>query len=386
MKRPLLALLLLWAGFLAACGRVERKVRIVTLTELTGPQAAFGVGIRRAAALALAERRDALLAAGWNVELAAFDANSSPPELESTIRRIAADADTVCAVVHTDTPGNLLASGIFHSAGMGHVLPAETASLPDAASQPETFFLSPDDRSHGISDAEWSASRGYTRILLTADSNAHALSIGAGFRERAEALGSTIYTFRIPSDGNLTDWGSSFASIRPDLVYFSGSSQFVPPLLDRISTSGFSGPFFMAQSRPEDLPPQNLISDTLALVFSPATTDFEGSLGMQPTLENYRAAYGTNPPALAALGYDAAAICAAPLLEKYAWYANPSSARAQVVAAWHSGVVYRGITGSYPFGGKRPCRIPIYLRAGSPEAVWAPVAAPEPIGAALFDC
>ena len=142
----------------------------------------------------------------------------------------------------------------------------------------------------------------------------------------------------------------------------------------------------MAQSNPEDLPPQNLTSDTLALVFSPATTDSEGSLGMQPTLEKYRAAYGTNPPALAGLGYDAAAICAAPLLEKNAWYSSPSSARAQVVAAWNSGGVYRGITGSYSFGGKRPCRIPIYLRAGNPEAVWTPVVAPEPIGATPFDC
>jgi ABC-type branched-subunit amino acid transport system substrate-binding protein len=386
MKRPLLALLLLWAGFLAACGRVERKVRIVTLTELTGPQAAFGVGIRRAAALALAERRDALLAAGWNVELAAFDANSSPPELESTIRRIAADADTVCAVVHTDTPGNLLASGIFHSAGMGHVLPAETASLPDAASQPETFFLSPDDRSHGISDAEWSASRGYTRILLTADSNAHALSIGAGFRERAEALGSTVYTFRILSDGDFNDWPASFASIRPDLVYFSGSSQYIPRLLSWISTSGLSIPFFMAQSTPEDLPPQDPISDTLAIIFSPATTDSKGLLGMRPAMEDYRAAYGANPPALAALGYDGAAICAAPLLEKNAWNLGSSSARAQVVAAWRSGGVYHGITGSYPFGGKRPCRIPIFFRAGNPEAEWTPRVAPEPNGGALFDC
>jgi ABC-type branched-subunit amino acid transport system substrate-binding protein len=386
MKGLLLALLLLWAGVLAACGRVERKVRIVTLTNLTGPQAVYGGGIQRAAALALEERRSALLTAGWDVELAAFDANGSLPELENTIRRITADPDTVCAVVHTDPAGNLSASRVFHSAGIAHILPAETASPPDAASQPETFFLSPDDRSHGISDAEWAASRGYARIFLTTDSDEHALSIGAGFHDRAETLGLTVYAFRILSERDLSEWMSSFASIRPDMVYFSGSSQFVPSILDRITGSGFSGSFFFAQSRPEDPPPQDLISDTFPLMFSPATVDSGGLIGIQPAMENYRTAYGADPPAMAALGYDAAAFCTSPLLDKNPWDASPSSARSWMVARLRSGGVFHGITGSYTFGGKRPCRIPIYFRAGNPGAFWTPFSTPEPTRGAPSDC
>ena len=378
-----LALLILSAGILAACGRVERRVRIAVLTDLTGPHSISGEGIRHATALALEDRRGALLLAGWNVELVAFDAHGSTPEWGTTLHRIAADPGIVCAVVHTVSEENLSATEIFHSAGVALVLPAETASLPSAASQPGILFLSPDDRSHGASDAEWALSYSSVRIFLTTDSDIHSLAIGEGFRDRAQAGGSTVYTFRIHTTQDLSDWTSSFKSIRPDLVYFSGSSSLAQSILDRMADSGFPGSLFFAQDNPEDPLPASFVSESVPLIFSPATADSAGAAGLPAAMDNYRTAYGADPPAIAALGYDAAALCLSPLLKKNAGDLSPTDTRSWLLEQLRAGGVFQGLTGSYKFSGERPGRIPIYLRAKTPGSGWTPAPTPEPAPRAI---
>jgi ABC-type branched-subunit amino acid transport system substrate-binding protein len=383
VNRAALALLILSAGILAACGRVERRVRIVLLTDLTGPHSVSGEGIRRAAALALAERRHMLLEAGWNVDLVAFDAYGSAPGWQTTLRAVSADPDAVCAVVHTDTNGNLSAAEIFHSAGIALVLPAETASLPSAVSRPETVFLSPDDRTHGASDAEWALSHSAARIFLTTDSGPHALSIGDGFRDRAQAGGSTVYVFRIHTAQDLSAWTSSFKSIHPDLVYFSGSSTLAQSILGRMAASGYPGSLFFAQDNPEDPLPATFASESVTQMFSPATADSAGAAGVPALLEAYRTAYGADPPATAALGYDAAAFCLSPLLKNNAGGMIPSDARSWFLDQLRAGGVFHGLTGVYNLDGERPGRIPIYLHAQTPGSEWAPVPTPGPVPRAI---
>jgi ABC-type branched-subunit amino acid transport system substrate-binding protein len=375
VNRVRLALLILSAGMLAACGRVERKVRIAVLSDLTGPRSASGEGIRLAAALALEERRAALLAAGWNVELEAFDAGGPAPDWDATLRSIAADPLTVCAVLHAGRDVNFSAADIFQSAGLAFVLPAETALLPSSVSSLPAVYLAPDDRIHGASDAGWALSRSPARILLTTDSDPHALSIGEGFRDRAQSGGSAVFSYRINTPQDLSDWSASFKSIRPDLVYFSGSSGLAQSILERMAASGSAGPLFYAQDDPEDPLPAAFASESLPLVFSPATADSAGAAALSAARDKFHAAYGADPPALAALGYYAAAICLSLLLQRNPADLLPTDARSWVLDRLRAGGVFSGLTGSYSLDGERPGRVPIYLHAPKPGSAWTPAAA-----------
>jgi ABC-type branched-subunit amino acid transport system substrate-binding protein len=373
VNRARLALLILSAGMLAACGKVERRVRIAVLADLTGPRSVSGAGIRRAAALALEDQRGALLAAGWNVELAAFDANIPVPEWVTTLHTVAADPEVVCAVAHSASGGNLSAADIFHSAGLALVLPAETAAPPSAASRPETVFFSPADRTHGESDAEWALSQSAARILLTTNSDGHALAIADGFRIRAQSGGSAVYTLQIQTGQGLSGWMASFKSIHPDLVYFSGSSSLAGSIIQQMAASGSAGPFFFAQSEPEDPLPADFDSESIRLLFSPATADSAGVAGVSALEEKYRAAYGAEPPALAALGYDAASLCLSLLLKRKAGDGTPSAVRSRVTDLLQAGGMFQGVTGSYPLTGNRPGRVPVFSRAENPGSGWIPL-------------
>ncbi len=264
MNRASAALLFLAAGILAACGRAERKVRIAVIADLTGPN--FVILARESTARRRSPSRtgsDALRAAGWDVNLAAFDAAGTSPDLGTTARNIAADPDTACAIVRTGSVGNFAAAEIFHAAGIASILPAETSPLPDPASLPNTIFLSPDDRSHGASDAEWVLSRGDTRILVTTDADPRALAIAGGFRDAAQSGGARSTPFRSNPRQDLSDWTAYAQSIHPDLMYFSGSSQLALSLLDQMTASGlrvrFSSPRTSRRIRcPANLNPNSL--------------------------------------------------------------------------------------------------------------------------------
>jgi ABC-type branched-subunit amino acid transport system substrate-binding protein len=376
MIRARPTLLLLAAGILAGCGRAERTIHLILLTDLTGPRAVYGEGIHRAATLALADRRGALLAAGWDVNLLAYDAAGSTTKLETTARGITADPAAFCAVVQTTSDGNLAAAKIFHSAGITNILPAETTALPNPASQPETIFLSPDDRAHGASDAGWALTRKAARILLTTDSNAHALSIADGFRARAQAGNAAVYDYRIDSNRDLADWTSTYQSIHPELVYFSGSSTLALSLLDRMAASGFTGLLFFAQDDPEDPLPASFKSETVTLAFSSATVDSAGAAGRLPAIPNFRSTYGADPPAIAALGYDAASFCVSPLLKKETTGMSGASARVWVLDQLLGNDIMKGVTGSYPFAAGRPSRLPVFIGEMKAGFEWTPVQMP----------
>jgi ABC-type branched-subunit amino acid transport system substrate-binding protein len=365
-------LLLLWAGILAGCGKAEHRVRIVTLTDLTGPQALFGDGIRTAAALALAEKQADLEAAGWQVELVSYDAHSSAQDLTSTITRIAAQTDIACALVHTGTAGNLSAVQIFRAAGIPAVLLAETAPLPDGYSSPQTIWLSPDDRTHGSGNADWMAIHNYANVFLIADTGEHAQGIQAGFLPHAEALGLRITLFRIAPDQDPSAWIPSFMSAPPQLVYYSGSPDSIPSILADLEGLEFRGSFFFAESEGEDALPKRFASEHIRLFFSPATAHSEDFFRPVQFAEKYRNAYKTDPPPLSALGFDAAALCILPLLDTNAADPSRPSPRMEIISRWQSGEEWEGVTGVYSFAGGRPCRTWIYTPAEDSNAVWIP--------------
>jgi ABC-type branched-subunit amino acid transport system substrate-binding protein len=373
------ACFLLWAGFLAGCGRVERRVRIITLTNLTGPQALFGDGIRTAGALALKEQQAALENAGWRVELTSYDDRGSAQDLAAIVTQIAAQTDVACAVVHTSTSGNTLAIQILRTAGIPTVLPAETAPVPDGFSAPKTVWLSPDDRAHGAGDAGWMAANDYTQVFVLGGTGEHALNIQEGFLLRAEALGLRVTQFQYSAQQNPPAWILAVQSASPQLVYYSGSSDSIllSILLD-LESSGFHGSFFYAESEAENRLPERYSSQEITLFFSPAAAHSEDFSRPGQFAEKYREAYATDPPPLSALGFDAVTFCLLPLLGVNAADPSGSSPRAGIIAYWQSAKAWEGVSGIYSFGGERPCRTWVYTQSKDSTPVWIPALLSDP--------
>jgi branched-chain amino acid transport system substrate-binding protein len=377
MMRSALGFLLL-AGALISCGRAGREVRIATLTDLTGPRAFFGEGIRRAAGLAAEEWAPGLQSSGWRVRLDAYDAFGAQEAFTDTVHRMAADPEIACAVIHTDTDGNEQAIRIFHTAGLANILPAETADFDPGGLPPETAVLPPSDLRRGAAAADWSNARGDGKILLLFDSGARAVAVADGLRNRADALGLAVYALTISDGEGVSRKISPFLAVKPDSIFYSGSPQIGLPVLQYLDHAGFSGPFFYIESEAEDRLPDAFSSDTVPLFFSPAAPDSEPFASTPSFSEKYRAAYGEDSSPLAEPGYDAATFCLASLLAAGRNEAGPLPSRSRVASFLHSGKLFQGVTGSYEFSGGRSCIVAIYRFQPPPSAAW--VRLPESAG------
>jgi ABC-type branched-subunit amino acid transport system substrate-binding protein len=377
MTARILALLLLGVGIFSGCGDAARRLKLVILTDLTGPDATTGSGIRKAAALALEADREALENDGWGVDLTAYDAHGSAQDFSAAVTRIVSQPDVICAVVHTGTAGNLLAVPLLRLAGIPAVFPAETAPLPENDPLAGTLWLSPDDRIHGAADAEWAAAGGFGGVLLLAESGGHSRTVADSFLQRAETLHLTVTPFRVSSGPYSSDWIPSFNSAAPQLVYYSGSAFAIPSFLAELERSGFHGSFLYAEGEVEDRIPSSFESDSIRLLFSPAAYHSEDFFQEDPFAEKYRRAYGADSPPLSELGFDASALCLEPLLSARAENPNRPAAREVILAAWRSGGTWEGLGGVYSLGGPRPCRTWMYSPPHDSITVWMPVPAPN---------
>jgi ABC-type branched-subunit amino acid transport system substrate-binding protein len=373
------AILLLTAFVLAGCQRSGRGLRIAILTDLTGPQAEFGQGIRAAADLALADYRDILGRTGWRVDLAAFDAHNSAHDQPDAVSRIALDPDVFCVVVHSGTEENLTAAQILHTAGIPTIMPLETAPLSSGVGLADAVWLSADDRMHGAAVAEWAADGGRTRVFLLTDQDARALAVGEGFALRADELGLQTTGFPVSPNRHASDWIHSFPAAEPHLVFFSGSSRQAVTILRDLETLSFHGSFLFAESEGEDRLPEDFASETVALFFSPAVEHSEAFARNGEFAERYRSAYHTSAPDLSVMGYDAAAICLQSLLALDAADPGPYSPREQIGSHWRSGVTFPGLAGDYSTAGVRPCRVRIFARPADSDGAWS-AADTEPTG------
>ncbi len=351
-----LALLLLGAGILSGCGYSARKVRLVTLTELTGSHALFGNGIRNGAGLALEEYRTALENAGWRVELTAYDTRGTAQDFSATVLRIASQAEVICAVMHTHTDGIYSAVQPLRTAGIPAVFPAETTPIPGDDPLPGTLWLSPDDRVHGAADAEWAAASGFTEIFVLSESAAHSRAIADGFLQRAETLALHVVHFQLSPEQDSSAWLLSFTTAAPQLIYYSGSPQSIPPLLADLERAGFEGSFFYAESEAEDRIPATVKSYSIPLIYSPAAYPSEDIFREEQFSEKYRRLYGADPPPLSELGFDASALCLQPLLRAGSGDPNPSALREAIRSSWRAGGTWEGYGGIYSLNGRRTCR------------------------------
>jgi branched-chain amino acid transport system substrate-binding protein len=370
MKLRAPAFLLLWAGLLAGCGQAERSFRIVTVTDLSGPQAADGQGIRLAAALALEDQQAALRAAGWRIELASFDASGSAPEAASAVSRLAAEADTLCAVVHTAGGRNLDIAGIFHSAGVPTVLPAETAPVPAGTPLPEILWMSPDGRSHGAGDAEWIAGGGSSTVFLVLDSGEQAQAIGEGFLERARELGLPVSEFSLSPSQKISARLPAADSARPRWIYYAGSLAAAPAILEDLAGAGYHGALFIAESRAEESLPRLAVPGGIHVYFSPAAIDTETFSRPAGFAEKYRDAYAAESPPLAGLGYAAVTFCLRPLAGRNASDPSRITPRSDILADWQSGVEWSGVTGANSADRGALARLPVFMLSEETGAEW----------------
>ncbi len=337
-------------------GGSTTKVKVATISPLSGGQADLGTNIKNGADMAIAEYAEKLKAAGVEVSFEPKD-DKADPTTGSQIAEQVLNDKTIVGVVGTLNSG--VAKGVAPVLLRDNVVmisPANTGvSLTESNWKNFTRIVFRDD-SQGPAAARYVVKTlGAKNVAVLHDKTEYGQGLAEEFVKEAAKQGAKVTNGAGKGEG-LDPKASDFSALvttvltgNPDVVFYGGIYDTAAPLFKQFRDKGYKGKFMggdgFDSSKLIELG-GDAVKDTY---FTSIDADYKSGDGKK-FFDNYKAKYGANPAAYAAYGYDAMRV----LLEGIIAAAKNGKAasRADVLAAVKATKGFTGIGGKVSFDAK----------------------------------
>lgn len=320
-------------------------VRIGFAAPLTGDNALYGEGMKRAVELAIEEANgsEAAMAEGITFEIKAEDDAADPKQAVNVANALVADAGVVALVGHFNSGCSIPASPVYNEANMAMVTVSSNPQLTAQGYNVVNRIVAKDDAQGGFA-GNLAIELGFKKVALIDDATPYGQGLATEFKKAFTAAGGEIISEdRIqPKEVNFSSLVTKMKKDGPDAVYYAGAHTEGALITKQMTEAGLKVPVIGGD-----------------MLFTPeyikiagadnAEGDIATSLGLpleqQPKgaefLERYQAKFGAAPEAYDSYAYDAANVIIAAVLEA-------GADRAAVASAIRAGSV-DGVTGTIAF-------------------------------------
>ncbi len=324
------------------------KVRIGYAAPLTGDNALWGEGMKRAAELAIKEANESqeVKDAGFEFELVPNDDQGDPKQAVNVANAIVADQGIVGVIGHFNSGCSIPASTVYNEGGMPMISVSSNPQLT-AQGYENVFRIVAKDDAQGAFAGELVYDKlGFKNVALIDDSTAY----GQGLATEFEAVftgkgGKIILKEKVqPKDVDFSALVTKLKSAKPEAVYYAGALNEGALLSKQMKEAGLKVPVIGGD--------MIYTADYVKLAGAGnAEGDVATALGLPldqlpkgvEFKEKYAAEYdGAAPEAYDVYAYDQARIFVAAVLKA------GKADRAAVTAAIASGT-FEGATGAVAF-------------------------------------
>lgn len=232
----------------------QKVVKIGVIAPLSGEYAAFGLGIRNSAELAIKQANESNAIPGWKFELAAEDDQATPDTGKNAATKLAGDAE-VAAVIGTFNSGVAQQTApVLNSANIAQVSPANTNDTLTQGNDFETakkrpypnyFRLCATDGIQGPFGARFLYEKlGIKELATIHDKKTYGQGIVAAFTKEYEKLGGKVVVAETvnPDDKDFNAVISKVKEKNPKAVYFGGEYAQAAPLAQQMHAAGLDIP------------------------------------------------------------------------------------------------------------------------------------------------
>lgn len=353
-----LAMLLLAAIALAGCGsngdeqpapddNVERvEVKVGFAAPLTGDNAVYGQGMKRAAELAFKEANNSeeVSAAGYQFVLRAEDDQGDPKQAVNVANLLSGDADIIGVIGHFNSGCTIPASPVYQDAGMAMITVSSNPQITAQGFDVVNRIVARDDVQGEFAARLVFNDLGYTRVAVVDDSTPYGQGLADEFVRTFENLGGELLAREAiqTKEVDFSALVTRLKSLEPEAVYYAGAHTEGGLISKQMTEGDLDVPLIGGDI---------IFSDEFITIAGAANSegDIATMLGLpldqQPRGQDFRAAYeaeyGVPPEAYDSYAYDAAAIFVQAVLD-----AGPD--RAEVVPTVR-GIRYDGVTGVTEF-------------------------------------
>lgn len=327
--------------------------KIAVAIDMTGNTGVIGTDIFHASELAVSQLSNPLELMGYKIELVSYDDKHDLDTAASNAKELVKDTAILCGVGHYNSNLTILATEIYHQAGLAFISPTSTnPNVTDRGYLEVNRVIGRDD-AQGAAGAHFAQERGFKAIyVLYNQSNPYTQKNAVSFKREANKLGLKIA-------GELaTDVPNNFEGVikrvldaNTDLVYFAGFADQAGNFINEARKLGYTGailgidaiaPDVLNFAGPFALDGGGLyyINNGANLASLPNAAQFA---------QDFQIQFSSAPLTYTPYAYDATGICIKAIEEASKAKSGGIPTRAEVAKAIRALVDYKGITGTYNF-------------------------------------
>lgn len=322
-------------------------VKIGFAAPLTGDQALWGEGMKRAAELAFKEANESqeVKDAGFKFELVANDDQADPKQAVNVANAIVADDAVMGVIGHFNSGCSIPASPVYQEAGMPMISVSSNPQLT-AQGYDKVFRIVAKDDAQGAFAGELVFDKlGYKNVILVDDSTAYGQGLATEFKKVFEEKGGKlILSEKVqPKEVDFSALVTKMKNAKPEAVYYAGALNEGALLTKQMKEAGLKvpvigGDMIYTSDYVKIAGAANAEGDVATALGLPLDqfdrgTEFE---------EAYKAEYGTAPEAYDVYAYDQARIFVQATLEA-------GKADRAAIAEAIAGGSFEGATGTVAF-------------------------------------
>ncbi|MDY0087593.1 MAG: branched-chain amino acid ABC transporter substrate-binding protein [Coriobacteriia bacterium] len=353
-----LVTLLLATTALVGCGSEESRtpsgkgapkrtrVKIGLAAPLTGDNAVYGQGMKRAADLALKEANDSeeVRAAGYEFVLRAEDDQGDPKQAVNVANLLAGDAGVVGVIGHFNSGCTIPASAVYEDVGIAMITVSSNPQITTQGFGVVNRIVARDDAQGAFAARLVYEDFGHTRVAVVDDSTPYGQGLATEFVKTFADLGGEVIA-REAIQTREVDFSAlvtRLKSLEPQAVYYAGAHTEGALLSKQMSEADLDVPLIGGDIIFSDeyiaiAGADNAEGDVATILGLPLDQQARG----QDFRAAYEAEYGQSPEAYDSYAYDAAAIFVKAVLQ-----AGPE--RIAVIDAVRN-AVHDGVTGTTEF-------------------------------------
>jgi len=320
-------------------------VKIGFAAPLTGDNAVYGQGMKRAVELAILEANgsDEAVADRITFEIKAEDDAGDPKQAVNVANALASDPGVVGIVGHFNSGCSIPASPVYNEAGMAMVSVSSNPQLTAQGYKVVNRVVAKDD-AQGAFAGDLAKTLGYKKVAIIDDATPYGQGLAAEFKNSFTKAGGTVVSEdRIqPKDVDFSALVTKIKKAAPAAVYYAGAHTEGALISKQMKENGLDVPVMGGDMlyTPEYIKiagADNAEGDIATSLGLPLEQQPQGA----DFLKKYEDTFGAAPEAYDSYAYDAANTIIAAVL-------NAGAQRSDVAAAIRAGSI-DGVTGSVAF-------------------------------------
>jgi branched-chain amino acid transport system substrate-binding protein len=307
-----IAALFVAAVAVTGCAKKDTgTIKIGTILPISGPVSAYGIQTRDAVLLAFDEINAAGGVLGKKLELIAEDDEASPEKSANAWKKLTS-ADKVNVIIGALTSKCSLAITSLSQAKK--IVQISTSSTNDTVTDAGDFIFRAcyNDSFQGVVVAQFAFEtlKGKKAAILTDISNDYSVGLTENFKAKFESLGGQIVAAEAYNSGD-KDFNAQLTKIKsagPDVIFLPDYYNTVSLIAKQVRAQGMMVPLLGADGWDEIT--NNAGDEALNGFYSNHYSPDSDDPAVKKFVAAYKAKYGQDPNALAALGYDTAYLVA----------------------------------------------------------------------------